>query len=95
MPYRIYATNQQGQKITRMDLNPASQPITDRAEAKRLAERWADSQTHAGPWRGHVEYYDAPTANPLWNRQDGSVEDPVYTGPNVRLKAKQGQVPVK
>lgn len=95
MPYRIYATNTRGQTITRMDLNPNSQPINDRALAEQLAKRWADSQTHAGPWQGHVEYYDTPTANPQWNRRDGAVEDSIYTGKNVRLKPKQGQIPVK
>lgn len=95
MPFRIYATNQKGQKITRMDLNPNSEPITNRAQAEQLAQRWADAQTHGGPWQGYVEQYDEPTANPLWNRTDGSLNDSIYTQKNVKLKAKPGQIPVK
>lgn len=95
MPFRIYATNARGNTITRMDLNPNSEPINNRAQAELLAERWAESQTHGGPWTAHVEEYTQPTANPLWNRQDGAIADPVYTAKNINFKKRPGLTTVK
>ena len=96
MPYRIYAVNAKGNKITRMDLNPNVDLLEDRKSAQILADRWADAQTHQGPWQGRIEYYDAEsrTANPLWNRTDGTVNDPIYSAKNVNVKPKPGKVPV-
>ena len=90
MPYRIHAVNQQGQRVTRMDLNPQSQQPTDPVQAQQIADAWAQAQQHAGPWQGKIEFYEVSTANPLWNRTAQGVEDPVYSKSNIRVKSKPG-----
>jgi len=71
MPYRIKAQNHQGHTVTRMDLDYTRSPITDRAYAEKLAESFAETQGHGGPWRGFVEYYEKSIANPNWDRSNG------------------------
>jgi hypothetical protein len=59
MPYRIKARNRQGHSVTRVDQNTNSQPITNHALAVQIAEDFASTRGHGGPWTGYVEYYDA------------------------------------
>ena len=58
MPYRIKARNRQGHSVTRVDQNTNSQPITNHALALQIAEDFASTRGHGGPWTGYVEYYD-------------------------------------
>ena len=62
MPYRIKARNKLGNTVTRIDQNPDSRPVTDRAYAQELAEAFAETRGHGGPWTGYVEYYDESTS---------------------------------
>jgi hypothetical protein len=59
MPYRIKARNKQGHSVTRVDQNINSQPITNHALALQIAEDFASTRGHSGPWTGYVEYYAA------------------------------------
>lgn len=59
MPYRIKARNRQGHSVTRVDQNVNSQPITDPTLAQQIAEDFASTRGHSGPWQGYVEYYDS------------------------------------
>ena len=80
MPYRIKARNAAGNSVTRMDQNPGAQPITDRAYALQLAEDYASTMGHRGPWTGYIEYYDqadsiaANTSNNPYNRKNAVVK---------------------
>jgi len=78
-----------------MDLNPDSKAIDSAQEAQLLADRWADAQTHGGPWKGKIEHYEASerTANPLWNRHDGAVESSIYSSNAHNVKPKPGKIP--
>ncbi len=76
MPYRIKARNQRGQTVTRMDLDYTHDPIHDRRYAEQLAEDFASTRSHGGPWTAIVEYYKDTIANPLWDRQTGAVRNP-------------------
>ena len=62
MPYRIKARNKQGHSVTRVDQNVNSAPITNHALAVQIAEDFASTRGHSGPWTGYVEYYDASTS---------------------------------
>ena len=84
MPYRIKARNRTGNTVTRIDMNPG-QAKMDRAQAELLAEQFADSQKHMGPWTGFVEYYDA--ADTIKNTAS-------TTDSRTATKPKPGKVPV-
>jgi len=71
MPYRIKARSHEGHTVTRMDLDYTRSPITDRAYAQQLAESYAETLGHGGPWTGFVEYYEGTIANPNWQRMNG------------------------
>jgi hypothetical protein len=71
MPYRIKARSAEGHTVTRMDLDYTRAPITDRVYAQQLAESYAETLGHGGPWRGFVEYYEQSIANPNWDRSNG------------------------
>lgn len=75
MPYRIKARNQRGQTVTMMDLDNTHKPITDRSYAEKLAEEFARTRAHGGPWMPIVEYYKDSIVNPLWDR-NGGVQNP-------------------
>jgi inosine-uridine nucleoside N-ribohydrolase len=75
MPYRIKARSNSGNTVTMMDLDATHKPITDRKYAEQLAEEFASTRTHGGPWRPIVEYYKDSIANPLWDR-NGAVRNP-------------------
>jgi hypothetical protein len=76
MPYRIKARNQKGQTVTRMDLDHTHAAIRDRAYAQKLADEFASTRVHGGPWRGIVEHYSDSIANPDWDRSTGTVRNP-------------------
>ena len=71
MPYRIKARSAEGHTVTRMDLDYKNAPITDRAYAQSLAEDYASTLGHGGPWTGFVEQYTDSIANPNWEKRDG------------------------
>ena len=76
MPYRIKARNQRGDTVVMMDMDSTHKPIHDRKYAEKLAEDFASTRKHGGPWRPVVEYYKETIANPLWDRTDGTVRNP-------------------
>lgn len=71
MPYRIKARSEQGHTVTRMDLDYTRAPITDRVYAQQLAESYAETLGHGGPWHGFVEFYQDSIANPDFPRMNG------------------------
>jgi hypothetical protein len=58
MPYRIKARNAQGNTVTRIDQNPGASPITSQTLAQEIAQNFAETRGHGGPWTPIVEYYD-------------------------------------
>ena len=75
MPYRIKARNSKGSTVTMMDLDATHRAITDRNYAENIAEEFARTRSHGGPWQPIVEYYKDSIANPLWDR-NGAVRNP-------------------
>lgn len=71
MPFRIKARSAEGHTVTRMDLDYTRAPITDRVYAEQLAESYAETLGHGGPWQGFVEYYEGTIANPGFERMNG------------------------
>ena len=72
MPYRILAKNTRtGQTVTRMDLDYRNKPITDKILAQELADSFASTRGHGGPWQGVIKEYTASIANPNWDRVNG------------------------
>jgi hypothetical protein len=45
-----------------MDQNPNSAPITSQALAQEIAQNFAETRGHGGPWTPIVEYYDETTS---------------------------------
>jgi len=65
-------------------MNPG-QAKMDKATAELLAEQFAASQKHMGPWTGYVEYYDAA---------DTIKAAVTSTDTRTASKPKPGKVPV-
>lgn len=79
MPYRIKARSERGHTVTRLDLDYTQNPILDRATAQRLADDFASTRPHGANgknWVGVIEHYEISIANPLWDRQHGTVKNP-------------------
>lgn len=62
MPYRIKARNAMGETVTRMDQNLNARVIMNREEAEAIAQSFAETRGHGGPWTGFVEYYETSIA---------------------------------
>jgi hypothetical protein len=82
MPYRIKARNQTGNTVTRWDMHNGPGP-KNLKEAQEIANEFASTRGHGGPWTGFVEYY---------NDSDSIKRSKTSTTDHLTAKPKPGYV---